>query len=496
MQNYPENTNNPENSQASPFLPFQPLRTELVSLPRFPLESLPDTLRNYVLAVSEHTQTPADLPAAIALGVLATALQGKVRVEGNYGHYEQCSLYILGIAAPGERKSAVLSAMTSVLSDYEQAYNERRKPEIRRNRQERESLQRQINRLSRQLEQKYDSMTELELQHLQDNLADLPEIRQARFVADDCTSESLIRLLTENNGRLAIISSEGGVFDNIAGRYSKIPNLDVYLKGSSGDTIRVDRIGRDAEYIRHPALSMVLTVQPRILRDIMENGSMSGRGLLARFLYVNIRSDQPKVFRSAPIREEVSDAYRRLIEQLMDIPADANLTLCLCEDAANRMSDYFSMVERYLMSEGMDVREWGKKLCGMILRIAGLLHMAGGESGEISDETIEKAILIGNFALPHARYAFATIGCDETIEKAMFVMQKLKRRRLACISRADLFQLCRSKFFRKSSEIDPVLEALVNHGYLCRDDPMDSGVGRPPLEMLYIHPQVYSETAG
>lgn len=62
--------------------------------------------------------------------------------------------------------------MTAVIEDYEQAHNEKLKPQIRKRRQERETLQRQINRLNRQLEQKYDSMTELELQHAQDNLAD------------------------------------------------------------------------------------------------------------------------------------------------------------------------------------------------------------------------------------------------------------------------------------------------------------------------------------
>lgn len=190
-----ENANNAENSAAEQqsaagiFLPFKPLNPSADSLPPFPIDCLPSRLRSYVEAVAIHTQTPVDMATGTALGVLATCLQGKVKVEGNIGHYEQTSLYIFLIAPPGSRKSAVIHAMTAAIEDYEQKYNEENKAAMRRNRQERESLQRDINRLTRQLEAKYDKLTELELQHTQDKLAELPEIKPLQIFTDDCTSE-------------------------------------------------------------------------------------------------------------------------------------------------------------------------------------------------------------------------------------------------------------------------------------------------------------------
>ena len=47
-----------------------------------------------------------------------------------------------------------------------------------------------------------------------------------------------------------------------------MPNFEVFLKGHAGDTIIVDRIGRSAERIDHPAITMGLTVQPEILRGL------------------------------------------------------------------------------------------------------------------------------------------------------------------------------------------------------------------------------------
>ena len=56
------------------------------------------------------------------------------------------------------------------------------------------------------------------------------------------------------------MSAEGGVFDLMAGRYSAtgMPNFEVFLKGHAGDTIIVDRVGRPAERIDHPAVTIKL----------------------------------------------------------------------------------------------------------------------------------------------------------------------------------------------------------------------------------------------
>jgi hypothetical protein len=62
--------------------------------------------------------------------------------------------------------------------------------------------------------------------------------------------EVVSRLLSENDGRLGILSAEGSVFAVFGGRYSdNKPVNDTFLKGHAGDTVRVHRIGRESEYI-------------------------------------------------------------------------------------------------------------------------------------------------------------------------------------------------------------------------------------------------------
>ena len=97
---------------------------------------------------------------------------------------------------------------------------------------QRESLERQISGLQKKLERKESREMELELRRLQEQLEETPELKPVRYFADDCSSEALTSLMAANNGVFSVISTEGGIFDIMAGRYSNKSNIDVWLKRS------------------------------------------------------------------------------------------------------------------------------------------------------------------------------------------------------------------------------------------------------------------------
>ena len=491
----PESTPLDEEAQPAPpplFQPLVPLKPQYSDLPSFPVECLPANLRDYVTAVAEHSQTAPDLAAVISLGVLAVCLQGKYQVEGMPGYVEPLSLYTVVIAAPGERKSSVMRDMTGVIYEYEKEFNQAREAEIRANQHEREALQRQISALEKRLERKSTPQLEQELQMLQNQLADYPVIRQARFTADDCSSEALTSLLASSGGRFAVISTEGGIFDIMAGRYSSKVNIDVWLKGHCGDAIRVDRLGRDAEYIPHPALSAILSIQPSVLDEIMANATMTGRGLIARFLYASPPSRIGKrVFVTSPIAQEITAAYKSLVFRLMAIPAgDEPATLRLSDQATETIAQCFAQHEQYLVGEGQEISDWANKYIGTVLRIAGLLHAAQADeiSSDISSATMENAIRIGQYFLAHARYAYSVMGTDLSVQKAQFVLAKIMKRKVIEIKRSELFQMCRGKFFKKTEDLFPTLELLEDRGYLRLEQPEHFTAGRPPDVRVILNP--------
>ena len=326
------------------FQPLRPLKQENNDLPLFPTDCLPAVIRDYVKAVAAHSQTSEDMAAVIGVGVLAVCLQGKFMVQGTPGYDEPLSLYTVVIAPPGERKSSVMRDMTRDLYDYEKDFNEMKAPEIRENRQKRESLERRIEGLRERLCRADDEKAEKELHDLEGELEELPDLKTVRFFADDCSSEALTSLLANNGGLFSVISTEGGIFDIMAGRYSGKANFDVWLKGHCGDAIRVDRMGREPEYISNPSLSAILSIQPSVLDEIMSNTTMTGRGLIARFLYAFPPSRiGSRIFCAPPIPESVGNAYRDMIYHLMSIPKPEEVKeVTLSEGATEIISKYLS----------------------------------------------------------------------------------------------------------------------------------------------------------
>ena len=382
--------------------------------------------------------------------------------------------------------------MTTFLYEYEQEYNKAHSMEIRENHLQRESMERQISGLQKKLERKESREMELELRQLQEQLEETPELKPVRFFADDCSSEALTSLMAANNGVFSVISTEGGIFDIMAGRYSNKSNIDVWLKGHCGDAIYVDRMTREAECIMHPALSAILSIQPSVLDEIMSNTTMTGRGLIARFLYASPPSRiGSRVFRTQPIPPEVTAAYRSLIFRLMALPIGGDAqTVHLSEKAFDLMADYFQEHEKFLVGEGQAISDWASKYIGAVLRIAGLLHCADMEDdkAEVTASTMSKAIQIGKYFLAHSTYAYSMMGTDLTIQKAKFVLAKLKKKNVSVIKRSELFQMCRGKFFKKTEEIFPTLELLEGHGYIRLEEPERQSVGRPADVKIIVNP--------
>lgn len=98
--------------------------------------------------------------------------------------------------------------------------------------------------------------------------------------------------MDEQRGCITVTSSEGGIFDSMAGRYDKSMNFDVYLKGHAGDPITIQRIGRKKNQVSNPRLSMILTIQPDVLSGLIGNSAFRGRGPVrpVPLCYVQVKS--------------------------------------------------------------------------------------------------------------------------------------------------------------------------------------------------------------
>lgn len=468
-----------------------PLPFDEYDLPTFPVDALPETVRRYVLAVAESTQTSVDMAAVEALGVVSLCSQGKYFIRGNAGWAEPLNTYTVVILSPAERKSSVLSMMIRSVELFESAENTRRGPEIVKSQMELSRLEKEKRSLVERASK--GKATEEEVRAKAAEIAKYEPIKPLRLFVDDVTSEKLTSVLAENKGCAAVVSAEGGIFDIISGLYSRNVNIDVFLKGHSGDTIRVDRIGRASESIIHPALTMVLAVQPEVLNGLMNNNTFRGRGLTARFLYSMPKSTVgSRSFSTKPIPEGVRARYQALIETILSSDNEQE-PISLDDGAREVLEDLFNEIEGRLKGDLAEISDWAGKFVGAVLRISGILHVMKYPKDSMFDavdrETMEHAVTIGRYFLAHAKAAYSLMGADTVNKDAQHLLSFIKRERLAEFSRRDAMRLCRG--FKTADSLQPVLNRLCEYGYIAvkPQEPV-SGIGRRPSEVYVTNPAV------
>ena len=429
-----------------------PLRKSEKELAPFPVEALPPVFYEYCKAVSESTQTDPCMASIFCLTAMAAANQKKYMVKVKEGWTEPLNLFSVLCAAPSERKSPVQKKFTYMIDRYEEIYNERLKPKIIASRNEIKNLNRRIAVLNKQMGSDWDENLAAAINDLEAQLDEAKEIRPRQFYGDDVTAEALVRALGENGGVYSIISTEGGMFDNMGGKYSDTANFEVLLKAFYGETIRVKRIGRESISIKDPILTVMISCQPKVVGEIMKNRVMRGKGLLARFIFVfPVSTAGHRTFFTPSISDEQENSFAALMYKLMNVPIpDEPQILTLSHGATKLIEDYFKENDRYTVTSGKDHSDWCGKHVGIVARIAANIFVAMREKEddtEIDPVTMLRAVEIGRSIREHAELAFSQIAVDEDIKCAEILLDKLKQINKDEVSRTELFRRVHSNPF-------------------------------------------------
>lgn len=472
--------------------------------PPFPLDALPSWLGTFVDAQATALQVPTDVPAMIALAVLATTVAKKATVYVREDWEEPANVYTVACLPPGERKSGVFQQSVKPLLEWEAAQHAQCAAEIAEAEASRAALeakkQRLINEAARAESEKYDAAL-ADAQQVARELASTKTPAAPRLLAEDCTPERLVTLMAQQGGRIAVLSDEGSIFEIMAGRYSSAPNFGIFLKAHSGTDYLVDRVGRPSEHIKAPALTLGLTVQPDVIAGLATTKSFRGKGLLARFLFavphskIGSRVDAPPAI-PAPVRAEYGERIAALLALMAPGGAEP---LYLSREAAETFATFRIWLEPQLGDAGAlaSIRDWGGKLAGAVARIAGLLHLAtwAGHAAPwqepIAHETMAAAVSIGRYLIPHAQAAFGMMGADPDVEHAKAVLAWIERKRPTRFSRRDVYADLRSRFARVEAADEP-LAVLTEHNFIrAAQTARRRGPGRKPSQEYDVNPALY-----
>ena len=484
-------------------------------LPTFPNEALPEWVRQMVEGVATETQTPPDMSATIALCALSAAAGGRAIVRVRDGWEEPVNLYLAAVAEPGTRKSAVYRALTAPLYAAERALDEamtQKRHEMRVLHERREDEDQKARASAIRAD---PASADEALAAAAEAAAALERVRvpePVQLITGDVSPEECASILAAQNGRLAIMSAEGRIYDIITGRYSNgEPCLSPFLEGHAGDVLRVNRRGR-YESIERPALTIGVCIQPAVLAWIASRPRLRGQGMLARWLYavpadlVGYRSSEPP-----PVAASVRDCYASNLKALVLSLAkwDDDPQILVLDDTARKgVVEYLDLIEPRLRPDGdlHGIRDWAAKLAGAVVRIAGLLHLAehlqDGYAKPVSHDTVTEAIQIGDYYTSHALAAFGVMSADPNLGLARAMLGWLYPDSKARdpFSQRDAHRRFRERDGRSTTadEITAALRLLAIHGYI-RPLPPPAGSprgGRPASPRFEVCPSAPDTTDG
>lgn len=443
--------------------------------PDVPASLLPSWLGDMAAAVAASTQTPPALAVMLGLSVLATTLQRRFEVSPYDDDYrEPLALFVAILLGSGNRKSSVFTAMTAPIVLAEKRARDRARVRVARNEAARAVARKRIERLLADAAKAKDHdervVLRAAIEHEETEMPD--EIHAPRLFTTNTTAEMLQALLVEQRGRMAILADEGDVLAVLGGLYSGgKAALDVLLQGHAGTPIRVDRAGRTA-HIDRPALTVGLAIQPGTMAELAGSKRFRDSGLLARFLVVMPASNLGKrdVRLRLSVPTEVSEAYRDKLLDLLgstDELPDKPVVLSFSDAARDLWLDLAEFVEHRLSPGGAfdAIADWAGKLPGAVARIAALLELAesGLSADTVHEDTMRRAIQLGELLTVHAQAMFGLLGADAVDVDAQAVLAWARAQQLSEFT-AQHCRKAMSGRFSTAARLDAAMHRLqANH---------------------------------
>jgi hypothetical protein len=499
-----------------------------------PLHTLPSWMRDHIESVAGAVQVPADLPALLTLCATAGALQKKAVVTPRVGWREPLTLWGMGVLPSGARKSTTFKKITTPITDHEMLLREQVEQQRTEALDMQEVLEDRLN-AAKKAAVKADDLSEAEaaVQAARDEL-DAHEVPSMPALwSDDATSEALLKDMAANDGRMLVMSPEGDFLKFIAGRYDSGSVLNLYKKAWTGDeAVRDSRVGRKGNDVPNPALSVAICAQPTVLQDLAQKRTFRGEGLLARFLYVVPPSNVGNRLTGAdvpPLDTAAKATFEKRLTDLWEvtpktIEEDGTWSphvLRLQDRARVVFHDFEDEVEAMLKpGAALDgLQDWGSKMVGQMLRIAGLIHISThgptkAMQTKVGPDTIAKATEVTRALSTHMRRAYALLEANERTQLAAYlwrrictlldvtpidIIDKTPRKGISGnnVNIVNVGRVSKRKVWRASQgksdltsvdDLDAPLHLLEEHRLIKVVTPETSGPGRPPSPRIHINP--------
>lgn len=471
------------------------LKTDEYDCMKFPVKELPEALKNYLKAVSEYMQVAPEMCALPMFSVLAMCVQGKAVIKHPCkSHTEPLNLYTITVASSGQRKSGCMAQFMKPVQKFQDEYNKAHRAEIEHYKTEKAFLENQ-----KQIFMTGQKANLEKAQEATDKLMKLKKQKELLLSVKDATPEALAGVMAQHDGRMAVIDSEGAIFDILSGIYSGgASNINLILEAYDADDYSVIRCTRESTIIKKATLTIGIMTQPAHFEKAMANRQFIDRGFLNRFLFAFPEDYSDKAeFDSPDIPPEIFAEYEGTVNRLLKMPypeTEAEMPVIKISEGAGRIFRDYHNFMKMQMKAGMleETKEWTKKQFGRIMRIAGILHLCSGKSAEepLEKDIALKATRIGFWTSSNTDYAMIEQSSDRLYENAKYMLLRIKETGKFFFSKTELQRICRK--IKTAEERKNTLDFLEDLNYIkiIEEKPIHS---RKYKTLIRVNPVAFME---
>lgn len=331
------------------------------------------------------------------------------------------------------------------------------------------------------------------------------EPAMTRYIVNDSTYEMLVAIAAANPGGFLVWRDELVGWFHSLNKENQKEARGLYLTGWSGtEGYATDRIGRGHVRADRVNLSLLGTIQPNVLRQIVYDAVAGGGaddGLVARF-QLAVYPDPLKAFIKVDRNPDWPSMqhYEGLIRKFVTLnPASVGASVGLDgvaylpfdSDAQKIFDDWRQALEDRIRNP--DAEEHPAMLAhlgkyrSLFPKLALVLHLTAGHSGPIGKNAAQRAVVWTDYLEAHARRIYHT-ATNRATQSAVALANKIKAGRLASgFTRSDIL-VKEWAGLRTAEEVGTALTILRDMNWLSVIE--DRSTGGRPAERYYISPKV------
>lgn len=475
----------------------------------YPIDALPEIIRDAVMEVAEFVKAPLPLVATSAIAAVSLAVQAHVDVQRAQRLSGPTGLFLLTIADSGERKSTCDGFFTRPIREFEAAQAELGKALLRDHRADAEAWETKRAGIKERMRQqakdgKPTAEMEVALRELENEAPESPKV--PRLLYSDATPEALAFGLAKQWPSGGVVSAEAGVVfgSHGMGKDSVMRNLAQLNQLWDGNSLTIDRRSSESFTVSGARLTVALQIQEATLRSFFDrSGALArGTGFLARFLVSWPTSTQGfRPFSEPPADWPKLARFHRQLIDLLERPvplADGGgllpQLLAFDEMAKAAWIDYYDQVEGAMQVGGEleDVRDVASKSADNAARLAALFQVFDRGVAPIEAGVFAGASRIAAWHLNEARRFFGDLslptGEIAAIRLDEWLRGYCRRERVEAVPMSRVLQFGPGSL-RNKEALEAAVSQLEIRGRMRREQ---SGRQR----LIAVHPDLLRQPEG